>query len=311
MAIFTGKKNDETEIGFGTKNYTNSVRFLNNDGSVNVRRRGLGGLKHLDLFHWLITLSIQRFAILIVLFYTGVNIFFGAAYFLIGPENFGGLQHTIGFEAFVDLVYFSAQTITTVGYGHVHPISHTASIVASAESFIGLMLFAIITGVVFGRFSRPKSELIYSKNILISPYKDIKGVMFRIANTKQYELIENEARVIITMNNPTTNKREFFNLDLEISRINFLPLSWTIVHPIDEKSPFFGLTKADLQQRDAEVIILIKGINDTFSQTVYSRSSYKAASFVENAKFVPVKQESLGDGKVVISVNDIHLYQPI
>ncbi len=83
------------------------------------------------------------------------------------------------------------------------------------------------------------------------------------------------------------------------------------MHPIDEKSPFFGLTKADLQQRDAEVIILIKGINDTFSQTVYSRSSYKAASFVENAKFVPVKQESLGDGKVVISVNDIHLYQPI
>lgn len=173
------------------------------------------------------------------------------------------------------------------------------------------MMFAIITGVFFGRFSRPKDSLLYSKHILIAPYRNITGLMFRVANKKQFELIENEAKVVMTTKNPETNKREFYNLNLEIDRINFLALSWTIVHPIDDKSPLFGLTLDELNKRDIEIIILIKGVNDTFSSSVYSRHSYKAHQFKEKARFIPLKQDVDGRGKVIISVNDIHLHEAV
>jgi inward rectifier potassium channel len=185
------------------------------------------------------------------------------------------------------------------------------SAIASFQSLLGLMIFAIITGVLFGRFSRPKDALLYSDHILIAPYRDITGLMFRVANKKQFELIENEAKVVITINNAETNKREFYGLNLEIDKINFLPLSWTIVHPIDDKSPLFGLSVEELKKRDIEVIILIKGVNDTFSSSVYSRHSYKADQFKENAKFKPIAQEVGSNGRVKISVNDIHLHETV
>lgn len=311
MAIFNGKKNNETELGFGSKNYSNSVRFLNSDGSVNVKRTGLGGINNIDVYHWLINISIKKFTLIVVLFYASINIFFASIYYAIGSENFGGLDSVTESDKYFDLIYFSAQTITTVGYGHVYPIGHLVSTVASIQSLIGLMIFAIITGVLFGRFSRPKNALLYSNNVLIAPYKDITGLMFRVANMKQYELIENEAKVVMTIQNLVTNKREFYNLNLEIDKISFLALSWTIVHPIDEKSPLYGIGVEELKARDAEIIILIKGINDTFSQSVYSRNSYKASEFKENAKFVPIKQDLGKNGRVILSVNDIHLYQTL
>jgi inward rectifier potassium channel len=310
MAIFNGKKNDETELGFGNKNYKDSVRFLNLDGSVNVKRQGIG-MSNLDLYHWLTTISFKKFILIVLAFYSTVNIIFASVYFTLCNQSFGGIEEHTGMDRFLDMCYFSAQTITTVGYGHVYPKEHLSSLIASAESLFGLMLFAIVTGVLFGRFSRPKNSLLYSKNILLAPYKGITALMFRVANTKQYELIENEANVVMTMKNPETNRREFFNLSLELSKINFLALSWTIVHPIDEKSPLYGLTVKDLIERDAEVIILIKGITDTFSQTVFSRHSYKSSQLLERRKFVPVKQDVNEKGKVIISLEDIHVSETI
>jgi inward rectifier potassium channel len=311
MAIFNGKKNNETEIGFGSKNYRDSVRFLNSDGSVNVLRTGLGRLNNIDVYHWLINISLKKFIVIVITFYAIINIFFASIYYLLGAENFGGIRSTTEIGKYLDLIFFSSQTITTVGYGHVYPMSHWVSTIASIQSLLGLMIFAIITGVLFGRFSRPKDALLYSDHILIAPYRDITGLMFRVANKKQFELIENEAKVVITINNAETNKREFYGLNLEIDKINFLPLSWTIVHPIDDKSPLFGLSVEELKKRDIEVIILIKGVNDTFSSSVYSRHSYKADQFKENAKFKPIAQEVGSNGRVKISVNDIHLHETV
>jgi len=310
MAIFSSKKANETELGFGSKNYKNSVRFLNADGSINVKRTGLGK-NNLDIYHWLITISLQKLIGLILVFYTGVNIFFASVYYILGVNGFGGIDSTNEINKYLDLIYFSAQTITTVGYGHVYPVGHMVNIITAVESLTGLMIFAIITGVVFGRFSRPKSSLVYSKHVLLAPYKEITALMFRVANSKQYELIENEAKVVMTMNNLQTNKREFFNLTLELERISFLALSWTLVHQIDDKSPLFDVSIGELEARDAEIIILIKGINDTFSQTVYSRNSYKSSQFLDKRKFVPVKQEVNEHGQVIISVNDIHIFEEV
>ncbi|MFO0357157.1 MAG: ion channel [Sphingobacteriaceae bacterium] len=311
MAIFNGKKNNETEIGFGSKNYRDSVRFLNSDGSVNVLRTGLGRLNNIDIYHWLINISLKKFIFIVITFYAAINIFFASIYFYLGADQFGGITSVSAADQYLDLIYFSSQTITTVGYGHVYPVGHLASTIASIQSLLGLMIFAIITGVLFGRFSRPKDALLYSDRILIAPYRDMTGLMFRVANKKQFELIENEAKVVLTIKNPETNKREFYNLTLEIDRINFLALSWTIVHPIDEKSPIFGLSIEELNKRDVEVIILIKGVNDTFSSSVYSRHSYKASQFKEKAKFVPLKQDVDVRGKVIISVSDIHLHESV
>lgn len=311
MALFNHKNSEERELGFGTKNYTNSVRFINKDGAINVSRSGLSGMNNLDIYHWLISATKTQLAIVIIFGYILINLIFALIYYLIGPQFFGGIDADTPGQQFMNLFFFSAQTITTLGYGHIYPIGNAASIAAAIESLLGLLSFAIATGIIFGRFSRPRADVLYSRNILISPYKEITGLMFRITNKKQYELIESEANVTMTMKNPATNKREFYNLKLEISRINFLALSWTIVHPVTEDSPIFGLDIKNLEERDAEIIILIKAINDTFSQTVYSRYSYKWNDIVDKAKFKPLVPEAGKKGKVRISVTDIHHFDSL
>jgi len=311
MALFNNKNKNKPELGFGAKNYSKSVRFINQDGSVNVKRRGLGWLKNTDIYHWLINVPLSKLIFVIIFGYAFVNFLFATIYYLIGVNSFGGIDSATGLDGYFSLFFFSAQTLTTLGYGHMYPISNAASTVAAFESLLGLMSFALATGILFGRFSRPKADLLYSKNILIAPYEEMTGLMFRITNKMQYELIECEAMISISYNDPETKKREFDQLKLEVNRISFLALSWTIVHPIDDNSPIKNWTAKDLLDRDAEFLILIKGINDTFSQTVYSRYSYKAEDVVEKAKFKRLQQDADKNGKIIISVNDIHIFDKV
>jgi inward rectifier potassium channel len=175
----------------------------------------------------------------------------------------------------------------------------------------GLMGFALVTGILYGRFAKPKADIQYSNKALISPYNDITGFMFRIANKKQNELIETECQLVLAINNLETKKRDFHFLDLERSKINFLPLTWTLVHPIDDKSQLYEVTQDEFNQRDGEFIILIKSITDTYFHTVYSRMSYKASEIAWNAKFVPMKQMPNKDGSISINLNDIHSYDKL
>ncbi|MGZ3901794.1 MAG: ion channel [Bacteroidia bacterium] len=311
MVTFNNKTKKSPELGFGQKNYNKAVRFINRDGSINIRRTGLGMWGNFDIYHWFITTSKTKLIFVIITSYIITNILFASTYYLIGPENFGGLETQSELHKFMSLFFFSAQTLTTVGYGHIFPRGFAASAVSAIESLMGLLGFALATGILFGRFSRPKADLMYSEKALIAPYMGITGLMFRITNKMQYELIECEASLTLGYNDPETKKREFETLKLEINRINFLTLSWTIVHPIDDESPIKGLTIQDLLERDAELIILIKAINDTFSQNVHSRYSYKANEMVERAKFKPLKQEANKDGKIMIQVNDINVYEEL
>lgn len=311
MAIFANKRKPDTELGFGTRNYNGRVRFINSDGQVNVKRTGLNGIENIDIYHWLISTSLTKLFIVIFAGYIIINTLFALVYFWIGAEYFGGLTYTTSTDNFLALFFFSAQTLTTVGYGHIYPASTTTSTIAAIESLLGLLGFALATGVLYGRFSRPKAHLLYSRNVIIAPYMEMTGLMFRVANYKQYELIETEAQVILSIDNKETNRRDFLQLPLERSKINFLTLSWTIVHPIDDKSPVYGLSVQDLIDRDAEVIILIKGINDTQSQSVFSRFSYKAEEMLENVKFKPLSQFADAKGRLNIDVKEIHTVLPI
>ncbi len=304
------KKNENIELGFGTKNYETSVRFLNKDGTVNVKRKGLNKLDNIDIYHWLITTTWRNLIFLITVSYILTNTIFACLYYFFGYNNFGGVHAGTAPDRFLDLFFFSAQTLTTVGYGHVYPDSTAVSTIAAIESLTGLLGFALATGILYGRFSRPKAEILYSENVLIAPYKDHTGLMFRIANTKQNELIEIEASVVLSYSNPETNRREFVALPLERNKINFLTMSWTIVHPIEETSPLYGVDIKEILKRDTELIILVKAINDTYSQTVYSRMSYKAVEFIEKARFIPIKQET-GNGKINIDLKEIHSFEKV
>jgi inward rectifier potassium channel len=309
--VFNKYKRESAEIGFGSKNYNESVRFLNQDGTVNVKRKVSDKHIGFDLFHWLLGITWFQFIALVFVSYVLTNTLFAVIYYVIGADTFGGANVGSGSEKFYQLFFFSAQTLTTVGYGHVYPNSVLTSTVSSIESMLGLMGFALVTGILYGRFSKPRVDLQYSNEAVIAPYKDITGYMFRVANKKQNELIETECQVILAINNPETLRRDFHFLDLERSKINLLPLTWTVVHPIDDKSPMHGLTALDLKERDGEFIILIKSITDTYFQTVYSRMSYKATEITWNAKFVPMKQMPHKDGSISINLNDIHSYDKL
>ncbi len=309
--MFNNKKKSEVELGFGTKNYNASIRFLNKDGSVNVNRNSGGVLDNIDIYHWLITISWARFFVLVVCSYIVTNTIFACIYYAIGPHRFGGLSIASHIDAFMQLFFFSAQTLTTVGYGHVYPGDSLTGTVAALESMLGLLGFAIATGILYGRFSRPVAHVEYSKQSLVSPYKDTIAYMFRIANRTQNELLETECQVVLAINNKETGRRDFNRLTLERERINFFTLTWTVVHPVDENSPMYGLTERDFKEGDAEIIILIKAINDTYFQTVYSRMSYKANEIEWNAKFVPVNPKPNKRGGITLMLSELHAFEKV
>jgi inward rectifier potassium channel len=304
-------KKISAELGFGNKNYNEPVRFLNQDGTVNIKRKVSDKYIGFDIYHWLLGISWLRFIALVFVTYVIVNTLFALIYFFIGADKFGGLVSGYSSENFYQLFFFSAQTLTTVGYGHIFPNSVFTSSVSSIESMLGLMGFALVTGILYGRFAKPKADIQYSNKAVVAPYGEGTGFMFRIANKKQNELIETECKLALAINNLETKKRDFHFLELERSQINFLPFTWTIVHPIDDKSPLFSMEEKDLQDRDAEFVILIKSITDTYFQTVYSRMSYKPKEIAWNAKFIPMKQKADKDGSISINLNEIHSYDKL
>ncbi len=302
------KENDKNiELGFGKKQYDNYTGFLNKDGSVNIRRYSGGFFNSYDFFHASITMPWKKFILYVLVLYAIVNLVFATLYYNLGLSSFGNLTAEHGPGRFWELFFFSAQTLTTVGYGYIYPKSTPASTIAAIESMMGLLGFALATGILYGRFSRPKSDIIYSKNIIRAPYEEGHALMFRIANPKQNELIEAEAKVILTAKNDK-GIREFLPLNLETKNISFLALSWTIVHPIDENSPVVNYTVEEFKKREVEVIILIKSINDTYMQTVYSRSSYKFNDLVWGAKFTPINSSTMSNGKILVDVSQISNY---
>ncbi len=259
------------DFGFGSR--PTGVRLLNRDGKYNIEKSGLTFNQSFDFFHTLISISWPKFFGFVFFIYFIENLIFASIYMLIGVENLDGMTGVTFGEKFAEAFFFSSQTITTLGYGRISPMGFNASVVAAFESLLGLLGFALITGLLYGRFSRPKSKVMFSEHALIAPYKEITSFEFRIVNLRNSQLIEVEAQVIMSWNE--NNLRRFEILNLEREKITILFSNWTIVHPITVESPLFGLNKDEVESLDPEFSIMIKGFDETFSQTVYSRTSYK------------------------------------
>ncbi len=281
-------KKKYNDLGLGEKDTSGGYRTLNKDGSFNVRKTNVPFMERINFFHSLVSMPWPRFLGLILLGYFVINIVFASIYMLIGIEHLTGMEESNSFYQFMEAFFFSAQTITTLGYGRVAPMGLMANIVAATESMLGLLAFALATGMLYGRFSKPSAKIKYSTQAVIAPYKDINGFMFRVVNLQESQLLEVEVAVSLSVRREQSELRDFFRLDLERSKVVFLPSIWTIVHPISETSPLYKLTPDELETKDAEFIITIKAFDESFSQTVYSRSSYKTSEIKWGQKFVYV-----------------------
>jgi len=312
MAKPQRKINPEDDLGFGPQPVIKNQPLMNKDGSPNVRRVGLPLFNTANNYHTLITMSWTRFWLLVLSGYLVLNIIFAFIYMSFGPNNLDGASGTTQFTHFMDAFFFSAQTISTVGYGHISPKGMATNSVAALESMMGLLAFALATGLLYGRFSRPSAQIIYSKNIIVAPYGDKgKGIMFRLANLRRNMLIDLDIEIIFSYNETVDGKvvRRFYPLELERRKVSVLTLNWTIVHPLDENSPLSDMSKDDLIKSEAGFAILLRAFDDTFSQTVHSRTQYQAHEIVWGAKFKPAFDRD-DDGRIVLDLSKISDHMP-
>ncbi len=297
------------DLGFGSVVASESrLRLLNRDGTFNVQRRGLGLRASLSLYYSLLTLTWPRFLGLLALHYLAANALFAAAYYACGPGALVGSHAGAGSSRYLEDFFFSVQTLSTIGYGELVPAGTAPNLLMTLESMVGLLFFAVATGLVFARFSRPMADIEFSERAVVAPYRGGTGFMFRIANRRRNELVEVSAKVIFARMEGQDGRpmRRFYELPLERQRVTIFPLSWTIVHPIDEASPLAEMGPDELEGVDGEFLVLLTGIDESYFQRVYARSSYKAAEVAWNARFADILHHPGAGEPVTVDVRRLH-----
>lgn len=301
----------EANTGFGTSASNYGGRFIDKNGDANVKKEGIGFAESISWYHTMLVVPRWKFMVTILFFYLLVNLLFASIYCIIGVEHLNGITANNSFDKFGQAFFFSAQTFTTVGYGHISPTGFWASFVASVEALFGLLSFAIATGLFYGRFSKPKAFIRFSENAIIAPYEGITALMLRMTPYKNTNLTEAEARMTLGMrveeNGQMVNK--FYSLDLEMERINALTLSWTLVHPITEESPLYNLSKEDFEQGKGELVVYVKVFDDMFSTSVVKRTSYTFDEFVHGAKFLPMFSRSEDSNKTLLFIDKLNHFE--
>ena len=358
---FSKKRNIVTaaNLGFGSQTGNQGTRFMDKNGKFLIHRTGIPFFQIFDSYQWLMTTSWTTFFVIVVSFYIVINTLFALLYFFIGTEYLEGSRAETMFEHFMEAFFFSSHTITTVGYGSISPrgfLSQSVAAiesflgllsfalvtgllygrfsrpvayllysphaivapyksgrgflsqsVAAIESFLGLLSFALVTGLLYGRFSRPVAYLLYSPHAIVAPYKSGRGFMFRVANKKNSLLSEVHAQLTLarTEINNGIASRKFYRLPLEYDTVNFLTIGWTINHPVNEDSPLYGVSQQEFEQSDAEFLVLLNGFDNTFSQNVQSTHSYKWHEFLWGHKFTSMYERDLDSEYTLLHLDRI------
>jgi len=283
-----GNAQVEQDLGFGrVLTEKHNYRLLNRDGSFNVRVEHANPFARLFSYNTFINLSWPKFFVVFGSTYLLLNALFAALYVAAGPNALVGDTQI---QPFWRAFFFSVHTFATVGYGSISPVTPLANVIVTAETWVGLMGFALITGLVFARFSRPVADIRYSSCAVIAPYQNITALEFRVVNGRRNQLINLEATVMLSRfegdGDRTSRPRKFYQLKLERNRVALFPLNWTVVHPIDESSPLYGWTKERFMEAEVEVAVLITAVDETFAQTVNSRASYTSREIQFGRRFV-------------------------
>jgi inward rectifier potassium channel len=244
-----------------------------------------------DFYHHLLTSSWPALLLQIVIAFIAVNIPFALAYYLVG-----GIENA---HSFSDVFFFSVETIATIGYGKMSPTTIASQILMSFEALCGLINFALITGLIFAKFSRPTARVRFSRVAVISKRDGVPSLMFRMANVRSSKIVEAQIHVAFSQDERTREGeyvRRFYDLELSRYRNAIFAYSWTAIHPIQPGSPLFGATSEALLKADAGVTVSLTGIDEVFSQTVYARYSYRATDIIWGARLVDIIDETLEIG---------------
>jgi len=315
--VFRKKINSKAKAvkntGFGTNASSYGGRFITKSGNANVRKTGIAFLDSISWYHTMLTIPRWKFFFILFAFYFLVNFVFATIYFLIGVEHLNGINAVKSLDQFGQTFFFSIQTYTTVGYGHISPTGFLTSFVASIEALFGLLSFAIATGLFYGRFSQPRAHLVFSENAIIAPFQEGTALMLRISPFKNTNLTDAEARVTMGLHLEEDGKmvNKFYTLDLELDKVGSLTLSWTLVHPITENSPLYQMNENDLKNTIGEIIVFVKVFDDMYSTTVVKRSSYTFDEVVYGAKFLPMFTRSQDNNKTMLHIDKLNLFERV
>lgn len=303
----SSKLNNDT--GFSTTGNINGGRFINRDGTFNLRKTGWPFWRRYSIYYRMINIPILQFIALILIFYICINLLFTLVYISIGASELTGMIAQHGWKMFKEIYFFSTQTFTTVGYGRVSPVGDAAGAVSAIEALTGFLSFAIVTGLIYGRFARPRAHLAFSDNAIIAPYHDKTALMFRFVCYKEHHaLTDVTVRVNLAMLIPENGQAnyKYFELPLERERIESLPMNWTVVHPINEQSPLAGFSPEDMKAADVEVYVLVRGFNDVYSNTVQQRTSYTYNEIKMDRRFIPMYKET--ENGTILELNKLNKF---
>jgi len=306
--FFMAKKIQDPGLGYSSNQNVQS--FIKPDGSSNIlhlnRVRSFA-----DLYTYLLELTWTAFLLLVTIGFILLNSFFALIYLWIGIEALSFAPGSF-LENFLNAFNFSAQTITTVGYGAISPTGMISGLVSSMEALVGLMSFSFITGLLYGRFSKPKPSIRFSESFVVRSFEGERALMFRLANKRTTIMIEPEIRVTLTITELDKNKefkRSFYQLKLERDKITYLPTMWTIVHKIDKDSPLYKYSNDELKNLNGFLYILFQYHEDAYSQKVYKMHSYQFEAVKTNTKFTSSVRFS-ESGQIILDHNLLNQTEP-
>ena len=301
---FTLDPDEVRDLGFGeavARGERN--RLLNRDGTFNSGRHGWSRLRSVPIYEHLTAISWGKFYLVTLAAYLTIVLLFGLLYLSLGPDAISGLTGSTGTDRFSQAIFFSVHTVTTVGYRSLAPATTAANLVAALEAFIGMAGFAVLAALLFARLSRPIADVRFSEQAIVGPYRGATGLMFRIVNGSRGEMADVSVRVIYSWiaEESGVSSRRFADLELERTHVTFFPLSWTVVHPVDENSPLFECDAAQLHRTRAEILVQVAGVAEIYSQVVRARTSYVADEVLFDARFAKItEQTESGGGRVDI-----------
>ena len=278
----------------------NEPRVVTRTGLPNIIRVGENHSHFEDFYHLLLTLHWERFFALVFLLYVTANTFFALLY-LAGGNAIANAEP----GSFADAFFFSIQTMASLGYGAMHPTSTYTDIIVSIETLVGLLGIATISGIVFARVSRPTARVVFSDVMVVSNYDGVPTLTFRIRNKRRNQILEGQIIITLLRREMSAEGQEMYRfhaLNLVRSQTPIFALTWTVMHKIDSESPLYGMTAEDLDARDAELIITVTGIDETYSQTIHARHSYMPREIRWGYRFVDMFSRS-SNGQRVINYN--------
>ena len=293
-------------MGWEVKRPERSMFRFRRDQSADVVRRG-DRWNTGDFYHWFQTLPLPAALLACAALYLALNLVFALGYLAL-PGQVAGVRP----GDFMDALFFSIETFSTIGYGIMYPTSFSAHVLVSIESLFGILTFALITSLLFMRFTRPRARILFSKVAVVSPFEGVPTLTFRMANERGNQILQAEVRATLVRDELTKEGKPFrrqHELKLARNQSSFFGLSWTVMHPIDPASPLHGADGEALEATEAEIVVLVTGIDDTLNQQVHARFSYTAAEILWDRRFVDILAR-LADGRRLVDMTRFHDTEP-